>query len=82
MKSIREELKKLGIELESRYLIYRTKERVVAIPYYHIRTLELKGNRVIVQTGSVERLVIELSSDRLASELFNELLIHIERVYI
>lgn len=82
MKSIREELKKLGIELESRYLIYRTQEKITVIPYYHIRTLEFKGGRIVIQTGGVERVVIDMPSEYLAFELFNELLLHIERVYL
>ncbi|MFN4320132.1 MAG: hypothetical protein ACK4FY_06675 [Aquificaceae bacterium] len=82
MKSIREELKKLGIELESRYLIYKTQEKITVIPYYHIRSLELKGTKIFIQTGGVERMVIDIPNQSLAMELFNELLIHIERVYL
>lgn len=82
MKSLREELKKLGIELESRYMIYKTRERIMVIPYYHIRTLELKGNRVLIQTGGVERVIIDMPEENLAFEFFNELLLHLERVYL
>lgn len=82
MKSIREELKKHGVELESRYLIYKTQEKVIVIPYYHIRTLEFKDTKIVIQTGGVERMIIDMPSEHLASELFNELLLHIERVYL
>ncbi|MFN3599253.1 MAG: hypothetical protein ACK4VK_05925 [Aquificaceae bacterium] len=37
MKAEREELRSLGVELESRYLIYRKEDKVLAVPYYHIR---------------------------------------------
>ncbi|MFN3947852.1 MAG: hypothetical protein ACK4LA_07175 [Aquificaceae bacterium] len=82
MKSIREELKSLGITLESRYMIYTAEDRTLVIPYYHIRTLELKNDKVIIQTGSVEKIVIHLPSDTLANILFEELLLHIERIYL
>jgi len=82
MKSVREELKKLGIELESRYLIYKTQEKITVITYYHIRTLEFKGTKIVIQTGGVERVVIDIPRQNLALEFFNELLLHIERVYL
>jgi hypothetical protein len=81
MRSIKEELKQIGIELESRYLIYRKQETTFVVPYYHIRTLEFKGNRIVLYTGGVERIVIEVP-EYYALPLFEELLLHIERVYL
>ncbi len=82
MKTLREELKRLGIELESRYMIYRTYERIVVVPYYHIRTVELKGKRVIVSTGGVERVNVDMPTEEMATALFEELLLYLERVYL
>ncbi|MEJ5338854.1 MAG: hypothetical protein ACK42C_01205 [Aquificaceae bacterium] len=82
MKSIRENLKKLGVELESRYLIYRTDEKTLVVPYYHIRTVELKGKRIVVSTGGVERVNMDMPSEEMAMALFEELLLYLERVYL
>lgn len=82
MKSIREELKALGILLESRCIVYNMEDKTLAVPYYHIRTLELKQDRVIIQTGGVERIVIQLPHEALAHALFEELLLHIEKIYL
>ncbi len=82
MRSIREQLKGYGIEIEPRYIIYRTQERVLAVPYSHIRTLELKENRVVLYTGGVDRVLLELPNTELANMVFEDILLHIERLYI
>lgn len=82
MKKQREEFKSLGIDLESRYLIYRKKDKIVAIPYNHIIAIELKGERVSIQTGGLEKITIQLPSDHLASLLFEELLLQVEKTYL
>ncbi len=82
MKSLRDNLKKLGVELESRYMVYRTDEKTVVVPYYHIRTVELKGKRVIVSTGGVERVNVDMPTEEMATALFEELLLYLERVYL
>ncbi len=82
MKKIRDEFKELGIELENRYIIYKNQGKTTVIPYYHIQILELKGNRVVIQTGNVERIAVELPSEYVAERLFEEILLHIERTYL
>ncbi len=82
MKSRREELRNYGIEIESRYFIYRREDRVIAVPYFHIRTIELKEDTVIVYTGGVERLVIQLPHRGLALALFEDILLSIERLHL
>ncbi len=82
MKSKREHLKSLGVELESKYMIYRTDEKALVVPYYHIRTMELKGKKVVLSTGGVERIVIDMPSEETAMNLFEELLLLLERVYL
>lgn len=82
MRSIRETLKSLGIEVESRYFIYTTKDKMVLVPYNHIRSMELKDNKVIVSTGGMERLVIETPSEVIAKQLFDELILQLEKTYL
>ncbi len=84
MRRIREEFKKLGIEFENSCLIYSdsNKGRIVAIPYKHIVSVELKDDKVMIQVGGIEKIIISLPSDTLASLLFEELLLQIERTYL
>ncbi|MEN3027710.1 MAG: hypothetical protein ABDH29_00430 [Aquificaceae bacterium] len=84
MRSIKETFKALGIELESKYFIYTTKdrERTIVIPYHHIKSMELKESRVIVSTGGLERITLELPSEGLAKQLFEELLLQLEKIYL
>ena len=46
------------------------------------KVVEFKGTKIVIQTGGVERVVIDLPRQNLALEFFNELLLHIERVYL
>ena len=82
MKSRREELRNYGIEIESSYFIYRREDKVIAVPYFHIRTIELKEDTVIVYTGGVERLVIQLPHQGLALALCEDILLSIERLHL
>ncbi|RMH02410.1 MAG: hypothetical protein D6699_05950 [Aquificota bacterium] len=75
------EFSKYGIHIEDRYLIQETEGKKVVVPYYHIRTLEYRENRIILYTGGIERIVIELPPE-VCEQLYEELLIHIERVYL
>ena len=71
-----------GVFLEDRYLLYRVKDSTYAIPYSHIRTMELKGKSVILYTGGIERITIQLKDEESAKKLFEEILLAIERLYI
>ncbi len=71
-----------GVFLENRYLLYRVKDSTYAIPYSHIRTMELKGKSVILYTGGIERITIQLKDEESAKKLFEEILLAIERLYI
>lgn len=82
MRSIREELEKFGFEFEGKYLLQRTYEGIRAIPYYHIRLLEVKGNKVIIHPGGLDKIVVELPSDMLARKFFEEILLHVERLHL
>ncbi|MCS7195938.1 MAG: hypothetical protein NZ827_01545 [Aquificaceae bacterium] len=84
MRSIKETFRALGIELESKYLVYTTKDRdrTIAVPYHHIKSIELKENRVLVSTGGLERITLELPSEGMAKQLFEELLLQLEKVYL
>lgn len=82
MKSIREQLRNYGVEVEPKYLIYRTSERIFAVPYFHIRTIELKETKVIIYTGGVERIVIELPHEGFSRALFEDILLHIEKLHL
>ncbi|MCS7171274.1 MAG: hypothetical protein N3D14_02085 [Aquificaceae bacterium] len=82
MKSLKESLKRLGIELENKYMIIRTEEKTLVVPYKHIRTIELKGNKVVILTGGIERITVDMSSSEMAVSLLEELLVYLERVYL
>lgn len=82
MKSVRERLKNAGVELESRYMIYRTENRVLIVPYYHMRTIELRGSKVIISTGGMEKIILDMVSEEIAYYLFEELQLHLERIYL
>lgn len=82
MRSLREQLKGYGVEIEAKYLIYRTQDRVLAVPYLQIRAIELKENKVFIYTGGIDRLVIELPSETLSQALFEDLLLHIEKLHL
>jgi hypothetical protein len=49
-----------GVKLEDRYLIYEEENRKVAVPYYHMAFLYVSKNNLVIQTDSVERVVIKL----------------------
>lgn len=71
-----------GVLLEDRYLLYRVKDSIYAVPYSHIRTMELRSKSVILYTGGIERLAIQLKDEESAKKLFEEILLGIERLYI
>jgi hypothetical protein len=71
-----------GVKLEDRYLIYEEENRKVAIPYSHIAFLYVSKNNLVIQTDSVERIVIKLDTEDTANELFEDILVLIERLYI
>lgn len=71
-----------GVLLEDRYLLYRVKDSTYAVPYSHIRTLELKGKTIVIYTGGIERITIPLKDEETARSLFDQILLNIERLYI
>jgi hypothetical protein len=71
-----------GVKLEDRYLIYEEENRRVAVPYSHIAFLYVSKNNLVIQTDSVERIVIKLDTEDTANELFEDILVLIERLYI
>jgi len=73
---------KFGVRLEDRYLIYEEENRRVAVPYAHIAFLYVSKNNLVIQTDSVERLVIKLDIEDTANALFEDILVLIERLYI
>jgi len=73
---------KYGIKLEDRYLIYEEENRKVAIPYSHMAFLYVSKNNLVIQTDSVERVVIKLDTEDTANELFEDILVYIERLYL
>jgi uncharacterized protein YjaZ len=73
---------KFGVKLEDRYLIYEEKNRKVAVPYSHMAFLYVSKNNLVIQTDSVERVVIKLDTEDTANELFEDILVLIERLYI
>jgi hypothetical protein len=73
---------KFGLKLEDRYLIYKEGKRRVAVPYAHIAFLYVSKNNLVIQTDSVERVVIKLDTEDTANELFEDILVLIERLYI
>ncbi|MGB9874397.1 MAG: hypothetical protein ACPLRS_05460, partial [Hydrogenobacter sp.] len=58
------------------------RDSTYAVPYSHIRTMELKGKSIILYTGGVERITIQLKDEESAKRLFEEILLAIERLYI
>lgn len=84
MRSIREDLRSLGVSLEGKYILYTTKnkDRTVLVPYRHIQSIELRDKKVSILTGSMEKLVIELPSEVMAKQLFDELMLQLEKVYL
>jgi hypothetical protein len=73
---------KYGIKLEDRYLIYEEGTRRVAVPYSHIAFLYVSKNNLVIQTDSVERVVVKLDTEDTANKLFEDILVSIERLYI
>jgi hypothetical protein len=71
-----------GVKLEDRYLIYEEENRKVAVPYSHMAFLYVSKNNLVIQTDSVERIVIKLDTEDTANELFEDILVLIERLYI
>jgi len=73
---------RFGVKLEDRYLIYEEENRKVAVPYAHIAFLSVSKNNLVIQTDSVESVVIKLDTEDTANELFEDILVLIERLYI
>ena len=73
---------RFGVKLEDRYLIYEEKNRRVAVPYSHMAFLYVSKTNLVIQTDSVERIVIKLDAEDTANELFEDILVLIERLYI
>ncbi|MFZ8787068.1 hypothetical protein [Thermocrinis sp.] len=71
-----------GVKLEDRYLIYEEQNRKVAVPYSHMAFLYVSKTNLVIQTDSVERIVIKLDTEDTANELFEDILVLIERLYI
>jgi hypothetical protein len=73
---------KYGVKLEDRYLIYEEGKRRVAVPYAHIAFLSVSKNNLVIQTNSMEKVVIKLDTEDTANALFEDILVSIERLYI
>ena len=73
---------KYGVRLEDRYLIYEERHRRVAVSYAHIAFLCVSKNNLVIQTDSVERVVIKLDTEDTANKLFEDILVSIQRLYI
>jgi len=73
---------RFGVRLEDRYLIYEDENRKVAVPYAHMAFLYVSKNNLVIQTDSVERIVIKLDTEDTANELFEDILVLIERLFI
>jgi hypothetical protein len=71
-----------GVKLEDRYLIYEEENRRVAVPYSHMAFLYVSKNNLVIQTDSIERVVIKLDTEDTDNELFEDILVLIERLYI
>jgi hypothetical protein len=71
-----------GVKLEDRCLIYEEENRKVAVPYSHMAFLYVSKNNLVIQTDSVERVVIKLDTEDTANALFEDILVLIERLYI
>ncbi len=63
-------------------MIYEEENRKVAVPYSHMAFLYVSKNNLVIQTDSVERIVIKLDTEDTANELFEDILVLIERLYI
>ncbi|WP_448584599.1 hypothetical protein [Thermocrinis sp.] len=74
--------KSYGVRLEDRYIVYELNNKKTAIPYAHIACVSLSDNLLIIQTDSVERLIIKLDDKQTAEQLFEDILTFIERLYI
>jgi len=70
---------KYGVKLEDRYLIYEEEDRRVAVPYAHIAFLSVSKNNLVIQTNSMEKVVIKLDTEDTANELFEDILVFIRR---
>ncbi|MFZ8861525.1 MAG: hypothetical protein ACO2PP_13655 [Thermocrinis sp.] len=73
---------RFGVKLEDRYLIYEEENRRVAVPYSHMAFLYVSKSNLVIQTDSIERIVIKLDTEDTANELFEDILVLIERLYI
>ncbi len=73
---------RFGVKLEDRYLIYEEENRRVAVPYAHIAFLYVSKNNLVIQTDSMEKVVVKLDTEDTANELFEDILVLIERLYI
>ena len=73
---------KYGVKLEDRYLIYEEENRRVAVPYAHIAFLSVSKNNLVIQTNSMEKVVIKLDTEDTANALFEDILVFIQRLYI
>jgi len=73
---------KYGVKLEDRYLIYEEEDRRVAVPYAHIAFLSVSKNNLVIQTNSMEKVVIKLDTEDTANALFEDILVFIQRLYI
>ena len=73
---------RFGVKLEDRYLIYEEENRRVAVPYSHMAFLYVSKSNLVIQTDSIERIVIKLDTEDTANELFEDILVSIERLYI
>ncbi|MFN3813902.1 MAG: hypothetical protein ACK4SM_04690 [Aquificaceae bacterium] len=78
----KDELGKEGITIEDRYMIYSSKDTTYIIPYSHIRTIEVKGNKLTIYTGGVERMVITMKDENTAKLLLEAVLTGIEKIYL
>ncbi len=78
----KDELSKEGITIESRYMIYSSKDTTYIVPYAHIRTIEVKGNKLTIYTGGVERIVINMKDEDTTKLLLEAILTGIEKLYL
>jgi hypothetical protein len=58
---------KFRVKLEDRYLIYEEENHKVAVPYSHMAFLYVLKNNLVIQTESVERIVIKLDTENTAN---------------
>jgi hypothetical protein len=52
------------------------------VPYSQIAFLYVSKNNLVIRTDSIERVVINLDIEDTADELFEDILVSIERLYI